>query len=85
MHYINGMKEEVFMPRCINCNYKWRIKEILSLGFSKDGKECPNCSHGQYISIETQKLLTLGFLSLLFVPFLLFRIKLSDKDERLFE
>lgn len=73
------------MPRCTNCNYKWKIKEVLSLGFSKNGKDCPNCGQRQFISIGTQKLLTLGYLSLIFIPFLLFRIKLSDKDERLFE
>lgn len=73
------------MPRCTNCNYKWKIKEVLSLGFSKNGKDCPNCVQRQFISIGTQKLLTLGYLSLIFIPFLLFRIKLSDKDERLFE
>lgn len=73
------------MARCTNCNYKWKVKEVLSLGFSKNGKNCPNCGHRQYISIGTQKLFALGYLSLIFVPFLLFRIKLSDKDERLFE
>ncbi|MGY0694650.1 TIGR04104 family putative zinc finger protein [Virgibacillus sp. FSP13] len=69
------------MARCTNCNYKWKVKEILSLGFSKNGKDCPNCGHKQYISAGTQRLFTLGYLSLIFVPVLLFRIKLSDKDE----
>lgn len=73
------------MPHCTYCHYKWKVKEVLSLGFSNDGKACPNCGKKQYLSTETQKLFTLGYLSLIFVPFLLFRIKLSDKDERLFE
>ncbi|MFD2210178.1 TIGR04104 family putative zinc finger protein [Virgibacillus halophilus] len=71
------------MPRCTNCNYKWKVKEVLSLGFSKNGKDCPNCGHRQYISPKTQRLFTLGYLSLIFVPFIIFRIKLSDKDEPL--
>lgn len=71
------------MTRCTNCNYKWKVKEVLSLGFSKVGKDCPNCGHKQYISTGTQRLFTLGYLSLIFVPFLLFRINLSDKDEPL--
>ncbi|MGM8211275.1 TIGR04104 family putative zinc finger protein [Virgibacillus sp. W0430] len=69
------------MPHCTNCNYKWNSKEILSLCFSKSGKDCPNCGHRQYISAKTQRFFTLGYLSLIFVPFLFFRIKLSDKDE----
>ncbi|TCI69082.1 hypothetical protein EVJ22_11465 [Exiguobacterium sp. SH0S7] len=69
------------VPRCTNCHYEWKIKEVLSLGFSKDGKACPNCGQRQYISNETQKLFTLGYISLLFVPFLFFRIKLSDQND----
>jgi len=69
------------VPRCTNCNYKWSLKEILKLVFSKKGKDCPNCGDKQYISAESQGLFTLGYLSLIFVPFLLFKIKLSNKDE----
>ncbi|WLR42608.1 hypothetical protein LC087_18325 [Bacillus carboniphilus] len=69
------------MARCTNCNYKWKVKEIWSLGFSKDGKECPSCHHKQYISQKTQQIFTLGYFSLIFVLILPFFIKLSDKDE----
>lgn len=72
------------MARCTNCNYKWKIKEVLSLGFSKDGKDCPNCGKRQYVSVKTQQIFTLAYLSLIFVPLLFFRIKLSDKDESIF-
>lgn len=71
------------MPRCTNCNYKWNAKDIIALGFSKKGKDCPNCGDRQYISAESQRLLTLGWLSLLFVPFIISKIKLSGKDESL--
>lgn len=71
------------MARCTNCNYKWKVKDILLLGFSKHGKRCQRCQHKQYISVETQRILTLGYLSLIFVPFLFFFIKLSDKDKPL--
>lgn len=71
------------MARCANCNYKWKVKDVLVLGFSKKGKECRHCGHRQYVSAETQRLFTLGSLSLLFVPFLLSKIKLSGKDEPL--
>lgn len=72
------------MPSCTHCTYKWKVKEILALGFSKKGKACPNCEQKQYISAETQRIFTLGYLSLLIIPFILFRIKLSDKDEPLY-
>ncbi|QDY45154.1 hypothetical protein HF394_05265 [Planococcus glaciei] len=71
------------MPRCTNCNYKWNVKDIIALGFSKKGKDCPNCGDRQYISAESQRLLTLGWLSLIFVPFIISKIKLSGKDEPL--
>ncbi|MDY0396643.1 TIGR04104 family putative zinc finger protein [Virgibacillus halophilus] len=71
------------MSRCTNCNDEWKFKEVLSLGFSKNGKDCPNCGHRQYVSAKTQRMFTLGYLSLIFVPFIICRIKLSDKDEPL--
>ncbi len=46
-----------FMARCTNCNYKWKAREILLLGFSKNGKNCPHCG-------ETRSFFTLGYLSL---------------------
>ena len=71
------------MQRCTNCDYKWKVKDIIALGFSKNGKDCPDCGHKQYISGETQRLFTLGWMSLVFIPFLIYRIRLSDKDEPL--
>lgn len=71
------------MAHCTNCDYKWKLKEVLSLGFSNSGKNCPNCEHQQYISAKTQRIFTLGYLSLIFVPFFIFLIKLSDKNEPL--
>lgn len=71
------------MAKCTNCSYKWRLKDILALGFSKKGRECPDCGQKQYLSTETQQLFTLGWISLIFIPFLFSRIKLSDKDEPL--
>lgn len=71
------------MAKCTKCNYKWKVKEIWSLGFSKKGKDCSNCGHKQYISAKTQRIFTLGYISLIFVPILPFFIKLSDKDEPL--
>ncbi|QDP41540.1 hypothetical protein FN924_15980 [Radiobacillus deserti] len=66
------------MARCTNCNYyKWKAKEIWSLGFSKNGVNCPSCQHKQYISSVTQRIVTLGYLSLIFVPILPFFIKLK--------
>ncbi|GGE66729.1 hypothetical protein GCM10007140_16110 [Priestia taiwanensis] len=73
------------MARCTKCNYKWRLKEIVSLGFSKEGKNYSNCGTKQYISEKTQNALTLGYLSLLFLPLLLFVIQLSAKDEAIYK
>ncbi|WP_391209578.1 hypothetical protein [Psychrobacillus sp. L4] len=69
------------MAHCTNCNYKWKAKEIWSLGFSKKGKDCSNCGDKQYISYETQGILTLYYLSIVFIVIFPFLIKLSDKDE----
>ncbi|TFD94406.1 hypothetical protein [Jeotgalibacillus sp. R-1-5s-1] len=71
------------MARCTHCQSKWKISEVWSLGFSKSGKKCSNCGTTQYISQETKNLFTLGWISLIVVPFLFFRIKLSDRDEPL--
>ncbi|WJE43671.1 hypothetical protein QRD86_03395 [Bacillus halotolerans] len=72
------------MARCTSCNYKWKAKEVWSLGFSKKGTDCPNCGIKQYISSETQRTFTLGYLSLIFIVIFPFIIKLSDKDESFF-
>lgn len=72
------------MAHCTKCNYKWKVKELLTFLFSKKGKACPNCGEKQYLSAETQRTLTLGSFSLLFLlltPFI--KVKLSDKDEPL--
>jgi CXXC-20-CXXC protein len=69
------------MPQCTNCNYRWKVKEIWSLGFSKNGKDCHNCGVKQYISTDTQKIFSLGYLSLVFILIFPFIIKLSDKEE----
>lgn len=71
------------MPRCAGCHHKWKAKDIAALGFSKKGKACPYCGQRQYLSAETQRWFTLGWLSLIVVPFLLMTIQLSDKDEPL--
>lgn len=77
------MKGVGSMAQCTNCDYKWKAKEIWSLGFSKKGKDCPNCGVKQYISSKTQRTFTLGYLSLIFIVIFPFIIKLSDKDEPL--
>ncbi len=71
------------MPRCTSCQQRWKAKDIAALGFSKKGKDCPHCGRRQYLSAETQRWFTLGWLSLIAVPFLLMTIRLSDKDEPL--
>lgn len=72
---------EIFMRKCQNCGYKWKAKEIWTLGFSKSGKKCPNCGEKQYISVETQGIFTLGYISLICVIIFPFLIKLSSKDK----
>lgn len=72
------------MAKCSKCNYKWSWKEVMAVGFSNKGKICPYCHTKQYISLDTQKWLTLGFLSLVFIAIFPFLIKLSDKDEKLY-
>lgn len=71
------------MPRCTNCYTKWKISDIWKLGFSKDGRNCPACGKRQYISSESQRMMTIEFWSVLFILFLPFMIKLTDKDEPL--
>ncbi|MFS0781057.1 hypothetical protein [Bacillus sp. 1P06AnD] len=71
------------MATCTHCTHKWKPKEIWALGFSKKGKCCPYCGTRQYISGGTQGLLTLGFISLLFILLFPFIIQLSEKEEPL--
>lgn len=67
------------MARCTNCRHKWTAREIWKLGWSKKGKRCSNCGEKQYLSKETQGLLTLGYLSVALLIIVPFKMKLSDK------
>lgn len=69
------------MAYCESCQQKWRVKDVFLLGFSKAGKACPHCGNTQYIAVETKRLFTLGYLSLLFIPLFIFFIRLSNRDE----
>ncbi|WP_214850216.1 hypothetical protein [Exiguobacterium sp. s193] len=69
------------MVRCTNCDYKWKTKDILAVGFAKHGKDCPNCGEKQYLSKDTQRYLSLGYVSLFFLLIMPFVIKLSDREE----
>ncbi|MEC2077021.1 hypothetical protein [Metabacillus fastidiosus] len=71
------------MAKCKCCDYEWKAREICSLGFAKDGKNCPSCGNRQYISSETQRIFTLGFLSLILIIIFPFIIKLSSEKEPL--
>jgi CXXC-20-CXXC protein len=71
------------MVRCTNCDYKWKTKEVLAVGFAKHGKTCPNCGKKQYLSKDTQHYLSLGYVSLLFLLTMPFVIKLSDREEHI--
>ncbi|WP_110111799.1 hypothetical protein [Bacillus sp. CGMCC 1.16541] len=72
------------MARCTSCQTRWKAKDIWRLGFSKQGKACSVCGERQYISAKTQKMMTLGYISLAFALFFPFIIKLSNKDEPFF-
>ncbi|XKH50143.1 hypothetical protein LG275_11130 [Chryseomicrobium palamuruense] len=67
------------MAKCTNCGQKWTVREIWKLGWSKEGKRCSNCGEKQYLSEETQGLLTLGYISLALLIIVPFKIKLSKK------
>ncbi|WP_313490595.1 MULTISPECIES: hypothetical protein [Exiguobacterium] len=71
------------MARCTNCQYKFKTKELLavSVAIHGKGKPCPNCGVKQYMSRKSQFYLSLGNISLLFVLFLPFLIRLSDREE----
>lgn len=53
------------MPRCQNCNFKWRWKDVIALSL-KGKKECPNCQKRQYISPKSNFWVTF-FTSMAFV------------------
>lgn len=69
------------MARCTNCQYKFSTKEVLAVSVAIHGKACPNCGVKQYMSRKSQFYLSLGNISLLFVLFLPFLIRLSDREE----
>ncbi|PFH90726.1 hypothetical protein [Bacillus sp. AFS088145] len=77
------------MAHCNNCNYKWKAKDIWQLGFTKKGKECPNCRTKQFATFKDKEvILGLGYLSWIFVILIIiffpFVIKLSYKEEKFF-
>lgn len=73
------------MRSCANCQYKWKLKDLVKLSFSKEGRTCVKCREQQYLSKDAQNLMTLSWLSLLFLPFIIYRLTLSSKKEDLFD
>ncbi|WP_175615044.1 hypothetical protein [Piscibacillus halophilus] len=80
------------MAVCTYCQHQWSRKEIWLAGWSKNGRVCVNCGERQYISSPTQRFLTAGYISWLFVlilPFAIYfypnKIHLSNKNEGLFD
>ncbi|MGX1262310.1 CXXC-20-CXXC protein [Rossellomorea marisflavi] len=71
------------MTTCTNCQHRWTKRDIWKVGFSKEGKDCPGCGTRQYISAETQGIMTLGFLSLIAILLFPFIVKLSGEKEPL--
>lgn len=74
------------MARCTNCNEKWSTKDVWLLGFTENGKVCPNCNARQFLSFKDRGLLLgLGYLSgtiaILIIISFPFLLQLSDKDE----
>lgn len=71
------------MARCTRCGSTWSARDIWKLGWSKEGKRCNNCGEKQYISRETQGMLTLGYLSVALLVVIPFVMKLSDTPSEL--
>lgn len=71
------------MVTCTKCRSKWSARDIWKLGWSKEGKRCSNCGERQYISRETQGMLTLGYLSVALLVVIPFVMKLSDTPSEL--
>lgn len=71
------------MVACTNCQNKWTGRDLWKLGFSKEGKSCPHCGTTQYISAESQRMMSLGFISLVAILLFPFIIKLSGEKEPL--
>ncbi|KEK26440.1 hypothetical protein [Bacillus gaemokensis] len=67
------------MARCTNCKTRWKAKDVWSLFFQHDGKDCPYCNQRQYISAKTCNSSgdILGIPFLFLFPFL---VELSDKS-----
>jgi hypothetical protein len=69
------------MGHCSLCGHKWGKRDLVRLGFSRDGRNCRGCSCRQYMSTETRRMFSAGYVSILFVFFMPFVVKLSSKDE----
>ncbi|MEY8348112.1 hypothetical protein AALF16_07295 [Bacillus cereus] len=67
------------MTRCTHCKEKWKAKDVWSLYFQNDGKDCPYCYEKQYLSSETFRFSSevLGLSFLFIFPFF---VELSDKN-----
>lgn len=67
------------MTRCTNCKTRWKAKDVWSLYFQNDGKDCPYCYQRQYLSSETFRFSS-DILALLFLFLVPFFVELSDKN-----
>ena len=68
-----------FVTRCTNCKARWNAKDVWSLYFQNDGKDCPYCYEKQYLSSETFRFSSdvLGLFFLFIFPFF---VELSNKN-----
>ncbi|PEZ00658.1 hypothetical protein CN326_22445 [Bacillus sp. AFS018417] len=67
------------MTRCTNCKAKWKAKDVWSLFFQNDGKDCPYCNQRQYISAETFRFSS-DIIRGLFLSLFPFFVELSDES-----
>ncbi|PGL70894.1 hypothetical protein CN925_10305 [Bacillus sp. AFS055030] len=72
------------MAKCQNCDHKWEKKTLWKLFLSKEGVNCSNCDQKQFISFNTQILITLCslsfFLGVLIILLFPSYVKLSTKN-----
>ncbi|WP_100401944.1 TIGR04104 family putative zinc finger protein [Bacillus sp. FJAT-42315] len=71
------------MASCQNCQCKWKRREVLRVGFSKNGLACPYCGTKQYVSEETTNWLTLTYWSPIFLLMILLPsfVELSSEEK----
>lgn len=66
---------------CANCGKKWNLFNTYRVTMAHNGLNCLHCGQRQYLSTKSLKKLSIGWLTILVLPFIRFLVELSSQQE----